>query len=283
MRRGRPGSGNSPNVSAPEQTDAQEIEFDLLAGWTEDAVRELGPEYAIPAGCRGSGSPSDLAWLAEALLIGPDTRVADVGSGVGGPAAWLADHFGPQPVCVEPMRGAAAAGRRLFGLPTVVAGAQALPLTSGALDAVECLGVLCTIARPQRPAVVRELRRVLRPEGDLGLLVFVARGPLPGPLPEGNDFPTEEALLELLDETGFTVVQTMESDGLAQAPAAWQERADAVDALLARRHGDDPRWQRAEEQAARISRLIGGGHVRPLLVHARAAGYRGGADHVGGL
>ena len=269
-------------MSAPEQTDAQEIEFDLLAGWTEDAVRELGPEYAIPAGCRGSGSPSDLAWLAEALLVGSDTRIADVGSGVGGPAAWLADHFGPQPVCVEPMQAAAAAGRRLFGLPTVVAGAEALPLTCGALDAVECLGVLCTIPQPQRPAALRELRRVLRPEGDLGLLVFVARGPLPGPLPEGNDFPTEEALLELLDETGFTVVQTMESDGLAQAPVAWQERADAVDALLARRHGDDPRWQRAEEQTARISRLIGGGHVRPLLVHARAAGYCGGADHVGG-
>jgi hypothetical protein len=45
-----------------------------------------------------------------------------------------------------------------------------------------------------------------------------------------------------------------------------------VDDLLARRHGDDPRWQRAQEQTERISRLIGGGHVRPLLVHARAAG-----------
>ena len=274
-------------MSAPEQTDAQEIEFDLLAGWTEDAVRELGPEYAIPAGCRGSGSPSDLAWLAEALLIGPETRIADVGSGVGGPAAWLADHFGPQPVCVEPMRGAAAAGRRLFGLPTVVAGAEALPLRSGAFDVVECLGVLCTIPREQRPAVMHELLRVLRapddqgPGGDLGLLVFVARGSLPGPLPDGNDFPTEEAVTALLDETGFTVVQSMESAGLAQAPAAWQERADAVDELLARRHGDDPRWQRAEEQTARISRLIGGGHVRPLLVHARAARHRG-PDHAGG-
>ncbi len=51
--------------------------------------------------------------------------------------------------------------------------------------------------------------------------------------------------------------------------------------LLARRHGDDPRWQRAEEQTARISRLIGGGHVRPLLVHARAAGHRSGPDHAG--
>ena len=258
-------------MSETEQTlvqeiDAQEIEFDLVAGWTEDAVRELGPEYAIPAGCRGSGSPSDLAWLAEALQVGPDTRVADVGSGVGGPAAWLADHFGPQPVCAEPMRGAAAAGQRLFGLPTVVAAAEALPLRSGAFDAVECLGVLCTIPRQQRPAVMRELCRVLRPQGELGLLVFVASGPLP----EGNDFPTEEALIAVLAEAGFTVVQTMESDGLAQAPVAWQERADAVDDLLARHHGDDPRWQRAQQQTVRISRLIGGGHVRPLLVHARA-------------
>ena len=258
-------------MSAAQEIDAQEIEFDLLASWTEDAVRELGPEYAIPAGCRGSGSPADLAWLAEALLVGSDTRIVDVGSGVGGPAAWLAEHFGAQPVCVEPMRGAAAAGRRLFGLPTVVADAGALPLRSGEFDAVECLGVLCTIPRAERPAVLGELRRVLRDDGDLGLLVFVARGPLPGPLPEGNDFPTEDALLALLDDAGFTVVQSMESDGLAQAPVAWQERADAVDDLLARRHGDDPRQQRAEEQTNRISRLIGGGHVRPLLVHARAA------------
>jgi SAM-dependent methyltransferase len=269
--------GHNAGVTAPEQTapdppDAQEIEFDLLASWTEDAVRELGPDHAIPAGCRGSGSPADLAWLAEAMTISPESRVVDVGSGVGGPAAWLADRFGPTPVCVEPMRGAAAAGRRLFGLPSVVGDATALPLATGAFDVVECLGVLCTVPVPDRPALAAELRRVLRPGGDLGLLVFVARpdqGPLPGPLPEGNDFPTEDALVALLRGAGFAVVQRKESDGLAETPLAWKERADAVDALLARRHGDDPRWQRAEEQTARIARLIGGGHVRPLLVHAR--------------
>jgi SAM-dependent methyltransferase len=258
-------------VTAPDApTDAQEIEFDLLATWTEDAVRELGPEYAIPAGCRGSGSPGDLAWLAEAATVGPDTRIVDVGSGVGGPAAWIAEHFGVAPVCLEPMRGAAAAGRRLFGLPTVVADAGALPLTSGAFDVVLCLGVLCTVPAPDRPQVLGELRRVLRPEGDLGLLVFVAHGPLPGLLPEGNDFPSEDALCALLAAAGFAVEQSRDSDGLAQAPHAWQERADAVDARLAEHHGDDPRWRRAEEQTARIARLIGGGHVRPLLVHARA-------------
>jgi SAM-dependent methyltransferase len=259
--------------------DAQEIEFGLLARWTEDAVWALGRDHAIPAACRGSGSPADLAWLAEALTVGADTRIADVGSGLGGPAAWLAERFGPAPVCVEPMPCAAAAGQRLFGLPTVVAGAAALPLATGGFDAVECLGVLCTVPASERPRVLGELRRVLRspdgrgPGGDLGLLVFArraARGPLPGPLPEGNDFPSDDALCALLDGAGFAVRQTLESAGLAQAPHAWQERADAVDALLARRHGDDPRWRRAQEQTARIARLIGDGHVRALLVHAQA-------------
>jgi SAM-dependent methyltransferase len=262
---------DAPGTSDASGTDAQEIEFDLLARWTEEAVGELGPEFAIPAGCRGSGSPADLAWLAEASMIRADTRVVDVGSGVGGPAAWLAEHFGAAPVCVEPMRGAAAAGRRLFGLPSVVADAGALPLRSGAFDVVLCLGVLCTVPAPDRPRVVGELRRVVRAGGEVGLLVFVARGPLPGPLPEGNDFPTEDALRALLEGAGLTVVQSRESDGLAEAPTAWRERADAVDGALERRHGEDPRWRRAEEQTARIARLIGGGHVRPLLVHARAA------------
>ena len=103
--------------------------------------------------------------------------------------------------------------------------------------------MLCTIPDPQRPRALGELRRVLRDEGDLGLLVFVDGGPLPGRQPEGNDFPTEEALSASLDTAGFMVIRRMESDGLAQEPAAWQERADAVEELLARRHGDDPRWQ----------------------------------------
>jgi hypothetical protein len=123
----------------------------------------------------------------------------------------------------------------------------------------------------------------VRDGGDLGLLVFVARGPLPGPLPEGNDFPSEEALCALLGDAGFSVEQTMESDGLAQTPHAWQERADAVDAWLGEHHGDDPRWRRAQEQTDRIARLIGGGHVRPLLVHARAGDRAGTPAHEGVL
>ena len=38
------------------ESEAMEAEFDTVAGWTEEAVRALGAETAIPAGCRGSGS-----------------------------------------------------------------------------------------------------------------------------------------------------------------------------------------------------------------------------------
>ncbi|TCN41840.1 methyltransferase family protein [Kribbella orskensis] len=44
---------------------AMVAEFDDVAGWTADAVEELGVRYAIPAACRGSASPAALAWLAE--------------------------------------------------------------------------------------------------------------------------------------------------------------------------------------------------------------------------
>jgi hypothetical protein len=44
-------------------------EFDDVAGWTADAVEQLGIRHAIPAACRGSSSPAGLAWLAEACEL----------------------------------------------------------------------------------------------------------------------------------------------------------------------------------------------------------------------
>ena len=83
-------------------------EFGTVAGWTEEAVLALGPDHAVPAGCRGSGSEGALRWLADALAVRPGDRVLDSGAGVGGPAGWLAAERGVRPVCAEPM---AAAGK----------------------------------------------------------------------------------------------------------------------------------------------------------------------------
>jgi hypothetical protein len=69
-------------------------EFNDVAGWTADAVEQLGHRYAIPAACRGSSSPSALAWLAEACELTAGTTLLDVGAGAGGPAAWAAERYG---------------------------------------------------------------------------------------------------------------------------------------------------------------------------------------------
>src|SRR3954469_8275452 len=95
-------------------------EFSDLAGWTADAVEQLGNRHAIPATCRGSSSPAALAWLAEACELAPGDTLLDVGAGTGGPAAWVATRFGVRPVMVDPMLVACRAAVRLFQ-PLVVA------------------------------------------------------------------------------------------------------------------------------------------------------------------
>jgi SAM-dependent methyltransferase len=249
------------------ESEAMEAEFDTVAGWTEEAVRALGPEYAIPAGCRGSGSEGALRWLADRLDLESGTRLLDSGAGVGGPAGWLRAERGLRPVCAEPMAAAARAGRRLFGLPSVVAVAQWLPFADASFDAAWCLGVLCTTS--DKAGLLTELRRVLVPGARLGLLVFVADGPLPPPLPEGNEFPSEAETRRLLADAGFELTEAADAD-LGDSPEEWTRRADAVEAEVERRHGGDPAFGQAKEQSRRVGRLLADGALRPWLAVAVA-------------
>jgi SAM-dependent methyltransferase len=250
------------------ENEAMEAEFDTVAGWTEEAVRALGSEYAIPAGCRGSGSEGALRWLADRLNLTPGARMLDSGAGIGGPAGWLAADRGVRPVCAEPMTAAVRAGRLLFGLPSVVALGQQLPFPDGAFGAAWCLGVLCTTS--DKAGALAELRRVLVDGGRLGLLVFVADGPLPPPLPEGNEFPSEPELRGLLAAAGFALGETVDAD-LGDSPAEWIRRSDAVDAEVARRHGSDPSFRQAAENSRRVGRLLSGGGLRGWLGVATAS------------
>jgi SAM-dependent methyltransferase len=243
-----------------------EAEFDVVAAWTEEAVAQLGGQYAVAAGCRGSGSPAALCWLAERMGLGPGVRMLDAGSGVGGPAAWVGEARGVRPFCAEPMRHAAAASRRMFGLRAVAAQAQALPYAAGTFDAAWCLGVLCTT--PDKATILAELRRVLRPGGHLGLLVYAATGPLTDPPPAGNDFPPEADLPALLTAAGFDLRAQQHAADLPAPPPAWRRHADLVEQTIAARHGDDPRWREAQDQSARVARLIDDGELRAVLLHA---------------
>lgn len=246
-------------------SEAMDAEFDTVAEWTADAAVRLGPDFYEPAGCRGSGGPATLDALLGRLHVEPSHRMLDVGAGVGGPGSRARRVTGVRPVLAEPQPGACRAARRLFGLPTVRADATALPFADGAFDVVWCLGVLCTIREHRR--TLAEIRRVLAPGGRAGLLVYVALGPLPE-TPEGNDFPTSSELLADVAAAGLTVVDEREMASAHDESASWHERTAKVDAALAKRHGDDENFRRAQDQSATMGRLLSEGHVAGRVLTA---------------
>jgi len=264
----RENAGPSEAERCEVDGSAMDAEFDVFATWTVEAVQRLGPDHAIPAGCRGSASPGALAWLGEACELAEGSSLVDVGGGVGGPAAFAAERFGVHPILIEPMLGACRAAQTLFGMPSLAGSGDRLPLASGSVDAAWCLGVLCTTT--QKAEVIGELRRVLRPGASLGLLVFVAAQPHPPGSPDGNEFPTTAMVLELLAKAGFDVVEQVDAEDFAEAPLSWTERADRVQHAIEQTHAADPRFALAQDQQQRISHLLATGQVTGKLLHATA-------------
>jgi ubiquinone/menaquinone biosynthesis C-methylase UbiE len=244
-------------------------EFDTVAEWTARIAFELGPSFRIPAACRGSGSPAALDWLIENMDLGRGETLLDCGAGVGGPAAYAAQQRSIQPVLVEPEAGACRAASALFGHPVARASASALPFGDESFDAAWSLGVLCTM--PDQRTLLSELRRVVRPVGRIGLLVFMARSSAPFEQPEGNHFPTEDVLLCLVDAAGLQIEAWRGTKELAAAPRDWQSRVDAVTAQLADRHAGKRAWQLAEHQADLIGQLLADSVVTGelLVLHRR--------------
>ncbi len=234
-------------------TDEMSAEFATVATWTADVALSLGPQYRLPAACRGSGSPGVLRWFIDRLGLLPETTMLDCGAGVGGPAAFAAEEVQVRPVLTEPEFEACLASRRLFDFPAVQASFP-LPFASGSFEAVWSLGVLCTV--DDQGGFLRELRRVLTTHGRLGLLVFVATRDQLSDQPAGNHFPTADGLRQLLDDAGFRTEDSATQAEFAQTSNLWQERVDAVEAELGRRHGSDPVWRTAAEQSALIGRLL---------------------------
>lgn len=250
-------------------TEAMSAEFDTVAAWTASVAHDLGPEYYVPAGCRGSGSPAALEWMVGALHLSAADRMLDCGAGVGGPSAFAADRAHVRPVLAEPEPGACRAARRLFGLPVVQADAAALPLRTDSFDVAWCLGVLCTTT--DQAGVLAELRRVVAEDGRLGLLVFTATTTYLRVQPDGNNFPTPDGLRRLLREAGWDIETMAPPTAFSTEPASWRDKVATIEAELERRHHDDPAWRLAQQQANRFGQLLASEQVESALLVARPA------------
>ena len=242
--------------------DPMEAEFDTVAEWTAEVASALGPEYAIPAACRGSGQPAALDWLLAGLNPVPGSVLVDVGAGLGGPDAFAAAKAGVRPLLLEPEPDACRAAARLFGGPVIQADATALPLADGRADAAWSLGVLCTLpSRDSQLAMLTELRRVVRADGRIGLLVYVATClPLDHP-PAGNRFPTSDDLDSLVGSAGLAVLATANAHRMSAPPADWRERTAAVERELHRRFGRTPQLRTSDEQSKRFGELLESGEL----------------------
>jgi SAM-dependent methyltransferase len=242
-------------------------EFDTVAWWTAVAVAELGEDHALPAACRGSGSPAALDWLATSMGLEHDVRLLDSGAGVGGPAEYVARSCGVRTVLAEPMEGACRAARRLFHPCVVVAEGASLPFRDAAFDAAWSLGVLCTVE--DKRAYLAELGRVVGSGGAIGFLVYTRAVDALPDQPEGNHFPSLPELLEDLRATGLTPVERTLLADVPGTPEDWERAAAQVEEVVARDHREDERWKRAQSQQETIARLIAEELVAGVLITCR--------------
>jgi SAM-dependent methyltransferase len=140
---------------------------------TRDDLRSVYEAQALdPAHPDHWSGPAEMVdRIARRLGTGPNHLVLDVGCGVGGPARRLARLGGCAVIAVDPLPSVVREARSrtppVAAIPGIVryavGRAEQLPIATGSVDQVWCLGVVAHVE--DRTAFALEAARVLRPGG----------------------------------------------------------------------------------------------------------------------
>ena len=214
-------SDTSSTDTSTNDTARNDDEFVEEAAALVERFEAMRGEDRIAAACRGSANPAALQWLVDTLGLTADHRVADLGAGLGGPAAWVRARVGCEVVAADPSPTAAAGALRLFGPPAVQAGAATAPFADDAFDAVLLLGVLSVV--DDRLATVGEAHRVGRCVGVLDYCSTTGATVAAG----GSEFATADQLAAEIG-TAWEHVSTVRVD--TPTPDDWARAAERAQA-----------------------------------------------------
>jgi SAM-dependent methyltransferase len=183
------------------------------------------------------GGAEATADLLDQLAIGPETRVLDVGSGIGGPARTIAARTGARVTGVDLTPDFVETARRLtetVGLEAdfVVGSALDLPFPDASFDLATLIHVGMNI--PDKPRLFAEVARVLAPGGTFAVYEVMRFGAHPAfPLPWAADasssfLETPDAYLAAAEAAGFALRARRERGEVARAFFARMQEAMAA-------------------------------------------------------
>jgi len=247
---------NAPELIGPPQVGARErfdAIYQVVSGsptfW--NIQREVyGEQFAEDAAPYSFVTLGDLERIATAVGLRPGEPLVDLGCGQGGPGMWVARKTGAllTGIDISPVAVAQAAERAAaFGLGArsrfQIGEFAATGLPDAAFDAAMSVDVLWLA--PDKPAALREVARILRPNAHF---VFTSWDFASSPPNEPQ--PTDHR--PLLRETGF-VVEAYEPDPTFEALfRALLERREAQREALQAELGKE----RTEQMLAHYSRRL---------------------------